>query len=429
MRGPRCYNPRMGYPPLSHQAHRCSFSPDRRDLYLRLGTLTVFVRDQDRSLRFYLDQLGFSLVFDGVSPSGARSVVVRPPDGTASLMLLSPEPSEYSLVGRATHAVFMTENALAQFHEWRERGVRFHYPPRVEPGGSMSATFEDPDGNSFMLLGLDVVAQEVAERRREHAVRREAEERAVYELQLARDVQARLFPQSLPPLRTLDYAGLCLQARQVGGDYYDFLDLGRERLGLVTGDISGKGTAAALLMSNLQAHLHNLSAAYSSRPYTPFALEQPQRFLTAVNRLFYENSPADSFATVFFAEYDDNTGRLRYANCGHPSALLIRGDGDVARLEPTCTVLGLFPDWDCAAGECQVLPGDMLALYTDGVIESFNEAGEEFGEHRLLETLRRHREQPSHALLASTVDEVRRFSPHEQHDDITLIVARCRENA
>jgi len=95
------------------------------------------------------------------------------------------------------------------------------------------------------------------------------------------------------------------------------------------------------------------------------------------------------------------------------------------RLDSTCTVLGLFKEWDCSIGECPILCGDLLALYTDGVTESFNTAGEEFGEQRLTEALRRHRRLPSPDLLTAIVDEVRGFSPDEQYDDITLIVAKC----
>jgi serine phosphatase RsbU (regulator of sigma subunit) len=214
----------------------------------------------------------------------------------------------------------------------------------------------------------------------------------------------------------------------VGGDYYDFIDLGRERLGLVTGDVAGKGTAAALLMANLQAHLHNQCATYWSRPFTPFALEQPQRFLLSVNRLFHENTGNGAYATLFFAEYDDATRRLRYANCGHPAALLLRRDNQLERLDSTSTVLGLFEPWNCAVEERELFEGDTLALYTDGVTESFNAEGEEFGEDRLIDALRRRRELPSAALLASVLNDLRQFSPLEQYDDITLVVARCRGN-
>jgi serine phosphatase RsbU (regulator of sigma subunit)/predicted enzyme related to lactoylglutathione lyase len=408
--------------------------------HLRIHAVNIYVRDQDRSLRFYLDQLGFNLAFDAKFGSGGRWVAVAPPDGSAVLMLIAPKPGsqEYKLIGRATQVAFVTEDVLAKFHEWRKRGVRFGHPPRLrrfkyerpadvpstQPAeqtpiwGAVFTRFKDADGNSFALVGFDEVSREVEAQRRALAEKLEAERRAAQELEIAKQVQARLFPQELPALRTLEYAGVCVQARQVGGDYYDFLSLGRDRLGLVIGDIAGKGIAGALLMANLQANLRSQCA---------IALDQPQRFLRSVNQLFYENTADSAYATLFFAEYDDQAGRLRYANCGHLSALLLRRDGNLERLDSTCPVLGLFKEWDCSIDERRLLPGDTLALYTDGVTEAFNDAGEEFGEQGLIDALRLHRERPSQAMVTSIVDEVREFSPHEQYDDITLIVAKCRE--
>jgi serine phosphatase RsbU (regulator of sigma subunit) len=118
---------------------------------------------------------------------------------------------------------------------------------------------------------------------------------------------------------------------------------------------------------------------------------------------------------------------MRYANCGHVSALLLRNNGTFERLDSTCTVLGLFKEWDCVLAECQLFPGDTLALYTDGITESYSATGEEFGEHRLRETLQSSSELSAPALLEAIVRAVRTFGPHEQHDDITLIVAKCRE--
>jgi len=344
------------------------------------------------------------------------------------ISLVAPDSSaeERSLIGRATQISFVTENISAKFEEWRERGVRFHGSPCDQPGGSICVTFEDVDRNSFTLLSYDETTQEIESQRRAHAERRELEQRAMLELEIARQTQARLFPQAPPPLKSLDCQAACFQARAVGGDYFDFLDLGRDRVGLVIGDVSGKGTAAALLMANLQAHLRNLRPTYWNRPYAPFALEQPARFLKTVNRLLYENTGGNAYTTLFFGEFDDSTRRLRYSNCGHPCALLLQSNGSVERLESTCTVIGLFNGWDCDVGERQLSSGDTLVLYTDGVIESFNDDGEEFGEQRLVEALRQHRELPTPELLASVADEIRQFSPQEQADDITLIVARCR---
>jgi serine phosphatase RsbU (regulator of sigma subunit) len=145
-----------------------------------------------------------------------------------------------------------------------------------------------------------------------------------------------------------------------------------------------------------------------------------------VNKLFCENTTDGAFATLFFAEYDDSSGRLRYANCGHLSALLLRSNDSLEQLNSTGTVLGLFREWDCSIEERRLFSGDTFALYTDAITESFNDAGEEFGVHRLIESLRRHHEKPSPGLVASIVDDVKKFSPHEQSDDITLIVAKGR---
>ena len=158
---------------------------------------------------------------------------------------------------------------------------------------------------------------------------------------------------------------------------------------------------------------------------TGMASDQPQRFLQSVNQLFYENSIDSAYATLFFAEYDDQARRLRYANCGHLSALLFRGDNSLERLDSTCTVLGLFKEWNCCIEECRLFAGDTLLLYTDGITESFDDGGEEFGEQRLIDAMWRHRQLTPQGLLASILDDVRHFSPQEQHDDITLIVAKC----
>jgi len=408
-------------------------SPSPAEPYLRMHAVNIYVRDQDRSLRFYVDQLGFDLAFDARLQSGQRWVAVGPPDGEAVLALIAPEPDsrEHKLIGRATHIVFLTDDLPAKFREWSRRGVRFRHTPRLRRmqfgrplplanqapvWGAVYTRFEDIDRNSFALVSFDEVSRSLEDQRRAAARKLESERRAAQELEIARQVQARLFPQTLPACGTLDYAGSCIQARQVGGDYYDFLNLGQGRLGLVLGDIAGKGIAAALLMANLQANLRSQCA---------IALDQPRRFLQSVNRLFYENTTDSAYATLFFAEYDDRMRHLRYANCGHLCGLLLRSDHSVTRLDSTATVLGLFEQWDCSIGEFQLCPGDILALYTDGITESFNAAGEEFGEHGLIDALRRHQDLPPQAMLVAVLDEVRQFSPHEQHDDLTLIVARC----
>ena len=422
----------MASTPLRQPASRATVRLDRQQPHLRLHAVNIYVHDLDRSLAFYVNQLGFEVVLDTRMQSGQRLVAVAPPDGTAVLRLIAPEAGSESakLIGRPTQVVFLTEDVIAKFREWSKRGVHFRFTPRLrrikyDPQsssdqspvwGGVFTRFSDIDGNSFTLVGFDEVSRQLEEQRRATAEKMEAERRAAQELEIAQRVQARLFPQTMPSVSTLQYAGACVQARAVGGDYYDFLNLGQEQLGLVIGDIAGKGIAAALLMANLQANLRSQCAT---------ALAQPQRFLESVNELFYQNTPESAYATLFFAEYDNEKRSLRYANCGHLPALLLRDGRTVERLNSTGTVLGLFPRWGGTIEEYTLCPGDTLVLYTDGITESVNVRDEDFGEQGLVDAMCRHGDLPPESCVASILDELGKFSPSEQHDDITLIVAKC----
>jgi serine phosphatase RsbU (regulator of sigma subunit) len=175
---------------------------------------------------------------------------------------------------------------------------------------------------------------------------------------------------------------------------------------------------AALLMANLQANLRSQCA---------IAVEQLEQLLRSVNRLFFENTADNAYATLFYSEFHDETCRLRYANCGHLPALVLRKDGSVERLASTAPVVGLFSDWECPTAACQLFPGDLFAIYTDGITEAFNQRDEEFGEERLIDVLQRFRDRSPNDLVSAVLDEVRQFNPDEQRDDVTLIVARCRQ--
>jgi len=399
--------------------------------FLRLNFVTLWVRDQQRSRQFFVEKLAFEVIVDMQTPEGGRWIVVAPPaagwlPGTAGAGLpgialcVPPKGSaDEQRIGQTTGFSFLTEDVRSVFEEWFKRGVRFPVPP-MEPswgsGQARYAVFEDLDGNNFSLIEFDAATRALEDERRAQATKLEAERRAAHDLAIAKQVQSRLFPQRQPLIPTLAYAGACHPARVVGGDYYDFLDLGHRRLGLVLADIAGKGIGAALLMANLQAALRSQCAT---------AWEQPERFLRSVNQLLFENTAEGDYATLFFAEYDDHTRKLRYSNCGHPPALLLRGNDTLERLGSTCTVVGLFEKWDCHMEQREVNPGDAVLLYTDGVTEALNGEGEEFGEARLLKAARQHRELSVTDLLATVADLARTFSPQEQSDDITLIVAKC----
>jgi serine phosphatase RsbU (regulator of sigma subunit) len=169
----------------------------------------------------------------------------------------------------------------------------------------------------------------------------EVERRAAVEIQVAKEVQDRLLPQSAPVLQSLECAGRCIQARSVGGDYYDFLELAPHHVGLVLGDVSGKGISAALMMASLQAHLRGRCAVASGQIVQ----------LAGVNHQLRRSSADGYYVTLFFADYDDTTRRLLYSNCGHNPPVLLRADGEVERLTATATVLGLFEEWQCSTRE------------------------------------------------------------------------------
>lgn len=249
------------------------------------------------------------------------------------------------------------------------------------------------------------------------AERLEAERNALREMEIARQVQSKLFPQTVPQMKTLEIVGTCTQTRAVGGDYYDFVELGPSHLGLVVADVAGKGISAALLMANLQA---NLRSQYA------LALEDLPLLLKRVNHLFYENTEPSHYTTMFFGCYHDDSRSLVYANCGHCFPLLVRTDGSAQQLSSTATVLGLFPEWECQVSETQLLPGDILVLYSDGVTEAANEKEEEFGESRLRQIIQTNKNLPLGALLSKLLEDVFAFSAGKQSDDVTVILARAK---
>jgi sigma-B regulation protein RsbU (phosphoserine phosphatase) len=234
------------------------------------------------------------------------------------------------------------------------------------------------------------------------SARAKSKRRVSSELEIARNVQQKLFPHQSRRLAGIDYAGQCVPAREVSGDYYDFLEIGTNGLGFVLADVSGKGVAAALLMANLQACF---------RSQTQEALLHPATMLGAVNKLFYESTPPEHFATLFFGHYDDLNKRLRYANCGHLPPVLLRADGTVERLSPTATVLGVFSNWTC----------DTLVLFTDGVTEAGIESNEEFGEDGVLAVVRANQGDNAEGLVNAIVGAV----AGDKEDDITVVVVRA----
>jgi len=240
--------------------------------------------------------------------------------------------------------------------------------------------------------------------------------RLTHELEIAREVQSRLLPQKVPQLEHLQLAAACIQARTVGGDYYDFFDLGARQFGFLLADVSGKGIHAALRMANLQAHM---------RSQVINAPQDPLRVLRMVNRMLCESTDAGQFATMFFGVFTEATRRLTYINCGHNPALCLRADGAVEWLTATATVLGAFPEWGCALGRTMLAPGDVFVGYSDGLTEAMRDE-EPFGEARLVEALRQSASFAPEQLVAELLRRVQEFCGGGSSDDLTLVIGKAR---
>ncbi len=239
------------------------------------------------------------------------------------------------------------------------------------------------------------------------------------EIELAGDVQRRLFPERPPETRRLELAGLCHPAQGIGGDYYDFLATGDGRVGIAVADVAGKGISAALLMSIVQA---SLRSQYGGVPLP--------ELVASMNRLLYRSTARNAFASFFVAQFDELSGRLAYVNAGHNPPLLVRPNGAAASVRLLQTgglVIGALADVAYEVEAVELRPGDLIVAYTDGVTEAFDPEEQEFGEDRLQEVVLAAAHLPVGVVADRIVEAVRMFVREApQHDDITLVVARVR---
>jgi len=250
------------------------------------------------------------------------------------------------------------------------------------------------------------------------AIRKQADSgrRRKSELEIAAAVQQKLFPGDPPRLDTLECAAQCLAAREVGGDYYDFLPAGGGHEVFLLADVSGKGVPAALLMANLQA---------AFRSQAEEALCAPAALLESINRHFFHSTAAERFATLFYGLYDDRARRLRYVNCAHNAPLLLRSSGALERLDATALMLGAFAQWSCTVADVALAPGDALVIYSDGVTEAASASGDEFGEARLERVVRSRQGQPAAQVVDAVLDAVAAFSSGPRSDDVTVMALRA----
>ena len=236
------------------------------------------------------------------------------------------------------------------------------------------------------------------------------------ELTVAREVQRELLPREVPRVAGLELAGVCQPAIAVGGDYYDYLQPGDGRLGLVIADVSGKGVPAALLMASLQA---------SMRSRFPTAAN-PGQLNAGLNEALVRASSTARYATAFVATFDPETRELSYSNAGHLPALVVR-QNETFSCEEGGVPIGLFDGAVYETGTRTLAPGDLLALFTDGVSEAPAPDGEEFGAARLAELLHAHRARPLDQVIQTVLDALLAWTgPAEAHDDVTLVLARVQ---
>jgi sigma-B regulation protein RsbU (phosphoserine phosphatase) len=224
------------------------------------------------------------------------------------------------------------------------------------------------------------------------------------EVEIAREVQERLFPQKLPEVPGIDYSGACRPALGVGGDYYDFLWLPGDKLGIAIGDVSGKGIAAALLMASLQASLRGQAA---------HGTDDIAGLISSVNRLVYDASSENRYATFFYAQYEPATRKLTYVNAGHNAPVVLRkteAGFEVIRLEEGGAVIGLLPAFPYNQASVTLKPGDVLIGFTDGVSEAMNPSEAEWGEDSLIETVEKADEKSASELISYIMSAADQFA-------------------
>lgn len=386
---------------------------------LHVGQIAVLLR---RSEVFHLEQ-ALGVAADRTLALSAQASAVR-------YLAMTNEPARlyrddpdawYLMAGLGERQVLDRVNAellLPLRGRNRLMGVMALGPKRSE------AAYTRADMQMLQTLATQTgLAIEVAELAHSLAAEAAQRERVNREIEIAREVQERLFPQEMPQVAGATIAGHCRPALGVGGDYYDVFPLEDGRIGLAIGDVSGKGIAAALLMASLRASLRGVS------------LDNPQdfaRLMDKVNRLVYESSASNRYATFFFAAYDPKTRRLDCVNAGHNPPVVLRCGVDGAtgtiRLDAGGPVVGLLPFAPYTEQSVALKPGDLLLLYTDGISEAMTKDDEEWGEERMIESARRCAHKTADEVLKDLFRDVDAFTAGApQHDDMTLLVLKLEE--
>jgi len=245
---------------------------------------------------------------------------------------------------------------------------------------------------------------------------RQDRRRLVEEIEAAAQVQQRLFPSAVPDIPGLDYAGCCRSAQGVSGDYFDFFKLPSGYLALLVADVCGKGMPAALVAASLHAAV---------RAHAPAADRNTGALIAQVNRLLFETTSLDRFVTMVYAVYDPTCRTLTWTNAGHCSPILFSNARPVARLESLLPPAGIMADVAPLQQSLHMSDGDLVFLYSDGILEACNSNDEEFGEARLLEAVQYNAHLPAADLCAAVLVSARAFARERSPaDDLTLVAAK-----
>lgn len=235
------------------------------------------------------------------------------------------------------------------------------------------------------------------------------------QLETAREVQSRLLPGSAPKLSGYDIAGTCISADEIGGDYFDYIRLPKDRLGLAVADVSGHGIPSALVMTAFRALLRTNARGQS----------KPADIAVTINQLLPEFTGNNHFVTVLYAILDVRSGDLTYISCGHPPPLLLRADGSAEKLDQRNIALGIFQDLHYIEAKVQMNAGDILVLYTDGVVELMNQNNESFGVPRLVGVIRENLKLAAADLIDKVIETTQIFADSYGFlDDLTLVIVR-----
>jgi phosphoserine phosphatase RsbU/P len=393
---------------------------DLRSLLSTIMEAAELLMDAEASSLMLLDKTNGDLIITvPTGPSGTEIYGKRIPHGSGIAgwvashgrpLLVNDVKKDKRFLGDIAEGKFQTRNLLCV--------------PLINSAGEVigileainkkhSGTFDDVEITLFQMLANQAAISIEKERLIHEVIEKK---RMEDQINLARTIQLRFWPEKTPDIEGIDIAALIEPAFEVGGDYYDILKSGDEITGLVVSDVNGKGVPAALLMASIRASLRALFDIYPD----------PVELVNKLNRILINDTEVDQYATLFFATYHAAQNKLTYVNGGHVPPIVIRkNNGKVERLKIGGPVVGFTDEIAYRSGEITLAKGDILVIFSDGIVEAGNEREVEFGEDRLVNLIRSLQQEPAAHIARSISDTVADFSHNNGHaDDETILVMK-----